>query len=150
VLRAQEILAERYGVGSDVWSVTSYKELRRDALEVERYNRLHPDEKPKQSYLEQAVGDTPGPFVAASDYMKLVSEQIARWLPGTFTVLGTDGFGRSDTRVALRRHFEVDAEHIAFATLATLAREGTIENSLVSKAIGDLGVDPAKVDPILA
>ena len=149
-LRAQEILAERFGVGSDVWSVTSYKELRREALAVERWNLLHPDQQPRRSYLEEILDGVEGPFVAVSDYMRLVCEQIARWLPGRMTVLGTDGFGRSDTRVALRRHFEIDAEHIAFATLHALAREQRIEPKIVVEARRLLGIDPEHIDPILA
>src|SRR5262249_49798793 len=122
-LRAQEILADKFDIGADVWSVTSYKELRSDALAAERWNLLHPEEKPHVSLVEHCLKDA-GPVVAVSDYMRLVPEQIARWVPGRMTVLGTDGFGRSDDRTALRRHFEIDAEHIAFATLSALSREG--------------------------
>ncbi|HEX5758699.1 MAG TPA: pyruvate dehydrogenase (acetyl-transferring), homodimeric type, partial [Thermoanaerobaculia bacterium] len=120
-LRAQEILAERYGVAADVWSATSYKELRRDALEAERWNFLHPEAAPRRSYLETVLDGVEGPIVAVSDYMRSVPDQIARWLPGRFFALGTDGFGRSDTRAALRRFFEVDAESVAVAALHRLA-----------------------------
>jgi pyruvate dehydrogenase E1 component len=150
VLRAQEILAERFGVGSDVWSVTSYSELRRDALAAERWNLLHPGHAPRTCYVEQCLGGTEGPVVAASDYVRLVAEQIARWVPGRLVALGTDGFGRSDTRQALRRHFEVDAEHIAFATLAALSRLGRVEAKRVREAMTELGIDPEKEDPVLA
>ena len=150
VLRAQDMLAERYEVGSDVWSVTSYKELRRDALEVERQNWLHPDQEPKQSYLDRVLEGVEGPFIAASDYMKLVPEQIGRFLPGALVPLGTDGFGRSDTRAELRKHFEVSAEHIVFATLWQLAREGTIDRSILKTAIAELEIDPDAIDPALA
>ncbi|HZZ82400.1 MAG TPA: pyruvate dehydrogenase (acetyl-transferring), homodimeric type [Gemmataceae bacterium] len=149
VLRAQDILADRFDVGSDVWSVTSYKALRRDALAVDRWNLLHPEEKPRKCYVEECLAGAAEPIIAASDYMKLVPEQIARWVPGRMEILGTDGFGRSEGRTALRRFFEVDAEHIAFATLSTLARQGKIDAKQIRGAIKDLGVDPEKVDPIL-
>jgi len=150
VLRAQELLAERFAVGSDVWSVTSYKELRRGALAAERWNLRHPEGPPRRSYLEQALEGVEGPFVAASDYMRLVADQIARWVPDRMTVLGTDGYGRSDTRPALRRHFEVDAEHIAFAGLHALVQEGRLEPSAVRRAARDLAIDPDKGDPLVA
>ena len=146
-LRAQEILAERYGVSADVWSVTSYKHLRTEALGAARWNMLHPEAKPKRSYLEETLAGESGAFVAVSDYMKLVADQIAPWVPGGLTTLGTDGFGRSDTRERLRRFFEVDAELTVIATLNTLARQGTIEKRQVAKAIKDLDVDPDKVHP---
>jgi len=149
-LRAQQILAERFEIGSDVWSVTSYKELRREALAVERWNLLHPGPQPRRSYLEEVLDGVEGPFVAASDYMRLVCEQIARWVPGRMTVLGTDGFGRSDTRAALRRHFEIDAEHIAYAALHALWRERRLEPQSLSAALQQLDIDPDHIDPILA
>src|SRR5205085_4811469 len=107
VLCAQDILSDKFGVATDVWSVPSYNELRREALAVERWNLLHPDHKPRTSYLQQCLGGSDAPVIAASDYMKLVPEQIAPWLAGRMVALGTDGFGRSDTRAALRRHFEI-------------------------------------------
>src|SRR5262249_52741266 len=135
VLRAEKILAEDFGVYGDVWSVTSYSELRREALAVDRWNLLHPGQEPRKCYVEECLGGTKGPVVAASDYIRAVPEQIARWLTERMVPLGTDGFGRSDTREALRRYFEVDAEHIAFATLAALARKGLVEKKRVQEAI---------------
>ncbi len=149
-LRAQEILAERYGVAADVWSVTSYKELRRDALEAERWNRLHPDQEPRKPYVVQIFEGDDRPIVAVSDYMKLVPDQISRWLPGRLLPLGTDGFGRSDTREALRRFFEVDAESVVVASLWQLAQQGTVDRSLVKRAIDELGIDPGKLDPLIS
>ncbi len=134
-MRAQEILAERYGVAADVWSATSYKELRRDALEVERWNLFHPTQEPRKSYLERLLESEKGVFIAASDYMKSVPEMIQRWVPGGLYALGTDGFGRSDNRTALRRFFEVDAESIVVAALSRLARRGEIKPAQVQKAI---------------
>jgi pyruvate dehydrogenase E1 component len=143
-LRAQQILAERFGVAAEVWSATSYKELRRDALEVERWNMLHPGEEPRKPYVVSLFEGDDRPIIAVTDYMKLVPDQIARWLPGRFHPLGTDGFGRSDTREALRRFFEVDAEHVTIAALAQLARRGEIDPAQVRRAIEELGVDPEK------
>lgn len=150
VLRAQAILAEKYGIGADVWSVTSYKELRREALEVERWNLFHPEQKPRKSYVEKLLEKEKGVFVAATDYMKSVPEMINRWVPGGLYPLGTDGFGRSETREALRRHFEVDAECIVVATLTQLARRGEIKPKVVQQAIEELGIDPNKPDPVKA
>jgi len=149
-VQAQEILADQFGIASDVWSVTSYKELRRDALAVERWNLLHPTEEPRKSFIEQQLAGLEGPFVAASDYMKLVAEQVAHWIPGEFVPLGTDGFGRSESREMLRRHFEVDAAHIAFATLSTLHRQGKLDAKVIEKARADLNIDPEKPDPASA
>ncbi|HEX6900962.1 MAG TPA: pyruvate dehydrogenase (acetyl-transferring), homodimeric type [Thermoanaerobaculia bacterium] len=148
-LRAQQILAERYGVAADVYSATSYKELRRDALEVERWNLLHPDQEPRKPYVVGLFEGDDQPIVAMSDYMKLVPEQIARWLPGRFYVLGTDGFGRSDTRETLRRFFEIDAESIVLAALRELALRGKIDRAAVGRAVGELGIDPEKPNPLL-
>jgi pyruvate dehydrogenase E1 component len=149
-LKAQEILAEKYGVAADVWSATSYKELRREALECERWNMLHPTDKPRLSYLEQTLSKEEGMFVAASDYMKAVPEMIARWVPGGLYPLGTDGFGRSDDREALRRHFEVDAECITVAALSQLMRRKELKPQALEKAIKDLGINPEKADPVRA
>jgi pyruvate dehydrogenase E1 component len=146
-LRAQEILAERYGVCADVWSATSYKRLRSEALQASRWNMLHPEEPPRRSYLERLLEREAGVFVAVSDYMKSVPDQIAPWVPGGLTTLGTDGFGRSDTRERLRRFFEVDAEMTVVATLYALAKQGALERGLVAKAIKELGVDPEKSHP---
>jgi pyruvate dehydrogenase E1 component len=143
-VRAQQILAERFGVAAEVWSATSYKELRRDALETERWNMLHPDQEPRKPYVVSLFEGNDRPIIAVTDYMKLVPDQIARWLPGRFYPLGTDGFGRSDTREALRRFFEVDAECVVIATLAQLARRGEVDAATVRRAIEELGVDPEK------
>jgi pyruvate dehydrogenase E1 component len=147
VLRAQEILAEKYHVSSDVWSVTSYKQLRTDAQAARRHNRLHPDGDGQKSYLEEALEGVSGPFIAASDYVMLVPEQIRPWIPGDYVILGTDGFGLSESRKDLRRHFEVDAENIVIATLDALARCGSFDKAAVKQAIQDLGVDPDKSNP---
>jgi pyruvate dehydrogenase E1 component len=149
-LRAQTILADNFGIQADVWSVTSYNELRRDALEVDRWNRLHPDQPARTPYLLQALKDASGPIVAATDYMKIVSDQVAPWLAGRLVSLGTDGFGRSDNREHLRRHFEVNAESIAAAALATLARRGEMDPKKARRAIAKLGVDTEKIDPARA
>jgi pyruvate dehydrogenase E1 component len=149
-IRAQKILAESFDVSADVWSATSYKELRRDALAVERWNMLHPTEKQQKPYVAQILEKEEGPFVAASDYIKLVPDMISRWVPGGLYCLGTDGFGRSETREALRRFFEVDAECIAIAVLHQLAQRDVIKPAVVKKAIKDLGVDAEKADPVIS
>ena len=146
-LAAQEILAERYGVSADVWSVTNYKQLRTDALAAQRWNLLHPTEAPRKSFLETTVEKEQGVFVAVSDFMKIVPDQIAPWIPGGLTTLGTDGFGRSDTRENLRRFFEIDTPMIVLATLNALAKKGALDKSVVAQAIKDLGIDPEKVHP---
>ncbi len=146
-LRAQEMLAERYKVEADVWSVTSYNELRRDCLAIERWNRLHPDAEPQTPYLLKALEGVKTPIVAASDYMKVMADQLAPWLPGRLETLGTDGFGRSENRQYLRRHFENNAEHIAYTALVRLARDGKIDKSIPVKALEELGIDPEKPDP---
>jgi pyruvate dehydrogenase E1 component len=146
-LRAQQILAEQYDVSADVWSATSYKLLRNDALRARRWNRLHPAQPPRKSYLEQTLEPEQGVFVAVSDNMKIVPDQIAPWVPGGLATLGTDGFGRSDTRERLRRFFEVDAESTVIATLHALAEKGQLERAAVDQAIKDLGVDPEKAFP---
>jgi pyruvate dehydrogenase E1 component len=142
------MLAERYGVSADVWGVTSYAELRRDALSCERYNRLHPEATPREPYLVQALSGVEGPFITASDYLKTLGDLIGRWVPGRIVPLGTDGFGMSDSREALRRHFEVDAENIVIGALEGLRLEGKFGASDLAKAIRDLGVDPDKVEPL--
>jgi pyruvate dehydrogenase E1 component len=152
VLKAQEILAGQFGVAADVWSATSYKELRRDCLDVERWNFLHPTEPARRSYLETVLAQEGAQdvYLAASDYMRAVPEMIARWVPGGLWPLGTDGFGRSATRAMLRRHFEVDAECIALAALSRLARQGAVAPAVVRQAIDKLGVDPEKINPMHA
>lgn len=149
-LRAQEILADQYGIASDVWSVTSYKELRRECMAAERWNRLHPDKPARRGYVPQILEGVDGPIIASSDYMQTVAEQIAPWVPGRYVTLGTDGFGRSDNRSSLRRHFEVDAESIAVAALNALTETGVVKPAEVKKAIKALGIDPEKLDPVSA
>ena len=146
-LEAQRLLAENHGVAADVWSATSYKQLRDDALAVERWNRLHPTETPRLPYLVGALAGAEGPIVAVTDYVKAVPDQIARWVPQPFIPLGTDGFGLSDTRSALRRHFEIDADHIVIATLHGLAQRGELKSEAVAEAIDRYGIDPDLVDP---
>jgi pyruvate dehydrogenase E1 component len=146
VVAAQEILA-KYGVAADVWSVTSYQELYREGHACERWNMLHPGEKPRVPYVTQCLVDAPGVFVAASDYLKVLPDSIDRWMPRRVRSLGTDGFGRSEDRQALRNFFEVDAKFVVIGTLAELLKEGQIDAKVVQKAIKDLGVDVEKKDP---
>ena len=149
-LRAQEILSEKFGIGSDVWSVTSYSELRRSAQAAERWNRLNPNETPKKSYLEETLAGIGGPFISTSDNVRLVADQIRQWVPGDYYVLGTDGFGRSETRPGLRRHFEIDGECTAITALSGLAKADAFDSGRLSEAIATLGVDPAKIDAVMA
>jgi pyruvate dehydrogenase E1 component len=149
-LRAQQILAEKFQVNADVWSVTSYNELRREALDVERWNRLNPDQPARQPYIVKALEGAAGPIIAASDFVKTLPDQLAPWLRERLVSLGTDGFGRSDNRKYLRRHFENDAESIAAAALSKLARDGKIDASLAKQGIVDLGLDPNKPNPLNA
>jgi len=144
--RARQLLAERE-VAASLWSVTSYSELRREALEAERWNRLHPGEDPRMPYVSRELAAEPWPIVAATDYMKIVADQIARFVPSTFQALGTDGFGRSDERKALRRFFEVDAEAITVAALAELARGGKLDARRAAAAIREFAIDPETPDP---
>jgi pyruvate dehydrogenase E1 component len=150
VLKAQKILAEQYGVAADVWSVTSYKELYRNANDCERWNMLHPADAPKIPYVTQTLKDAPGPFIAASDYMKVLPESLAKWVPGQLLSLGTDGFGRSENRASLRDFFEVDAKHIVLATLSVLAREKKIGIDIVKRAVQELGINAEKVNPAVS
>lgn len=150
VLKAQEILAEQFSIASDVWSVTSYTQLRREAGDCDRWNMLHPTETPKKSYLEEVLEGAEGPFIAASDYVRALAEQLTPWIPGDYFVLGTDGMGRSDTRESLRRHFEVDAESITIATLSRLAKANVLEPKDVQDAISQLGYDAEKPNPYFA
>jgi len=149
-LKAQATLAEKYGVQADVWSVTSYTELRRNALAADRWNLLHPAEKEKQPYILKAVEGTEGPIIAASDYMKMVPDQLSPWLRERLVSLGTDGFGRSDNREYLRKHFEISPEAIVAATLSKLSREKKFEPKKAQKAFQELGIDPEKIDPAKA
>jgi pyruvate dehydrogenase E1 component len=148
-LKAQEILAERYGVSADVWSATSYKLLRTDAIRCQRWNMLHPTEPPKKSYIEELLAKEQGAFVAVSDNIRTVPDQITPWVPGGLFTLGTDGFGRSDTRARLRRFFEVDTESTVIGTLYALAEKNLISREVAAQAIKDLGVDPEKIQPQL-
>ncbi|MEI6458672.1 MAG: pyruvate dehydrogenase (acetyl-transferring), homodimeric type [Pseudomonadota bacterium] len=150
VRAAAQILEQEYGVSADVCSVTSYSELRREALAVDRLNRLHPLDQPQVPYVTHALAGRQGPFIAASDYMKIVPDQIREWVPGRFVVLGTDGYGRSDARAALRSHFEVDRHHVVVATLKALADEGKIDAKVVATAIEQCGIDPSKPNPATA
>lgn len=150
VLDAAQILAEKYNIASDVWAVTSYTELRRDAQSCERWNMFHPTEEPKKSYIETVMEGVDGPFISASDNVRAWGEQIRPYLPGNMVALGTDGMGRSETREALRRHFEVDAESVVIATLYELARTGVIERTEVAQAIKDLNYDAEKPNPYFA
>ena len=149
-LAAQSILAEKFGIAADVWSATSYSELRREALAVERWNRLHPTEKPKQPYILQTLEDAEGPVIASSDYIKAVPDQLAPWIGTRLVSLGTDGFGRSDNRQHLRQHFEINAEAIAAAAISRLARDGKFEAKKVQKAFEELSVNPERMDPARA
>ena len=148
VLAAAELLSKDFRIPVDVWSVTSFNELRRDALEVERWNQLHPEAVPRECYIEKCLAGRPGPYVAATDYMKIVPDQIERWVPGRFVSLGTDGFGRSDARKALREHFEVDKHFIAVTALKALADDGALDQKTVAQAIVKYGIDPDKPDPV--
>ena len=149
-MRARDILAADWGVSTEAWSVTSYKSLREEALETERWNRLHPGDKPKVAYVKKALRGSAGPIIAVSDFMKAVPDMISRFVDGPFTALGTDGYGRSDTREALRRHFEIDAEHIVVAVLSELAATGGASSDEVMKAIAAYGIDTEAIDPRLA
>jgi len=148
VIKASEILEEDFKVSADVWSITSYKELRKDGLDTERWNMLNPTGQPKLSYIAKMLKDEEGVFVAASDYVKALPDSVAKWFPGPLLALGTDGFGRSESRADLRDFFEVDAKHIVVATLYALALEGKIKNEVVDKTIKDFGIDSDKPNPI--
>ena len=146
---AQQLLFEEHDVAADVWSATSYKALREDALSVERWNRLHPEERRRVPYVTEQLGGVEGPIVAVTDFMKVVPDQISRFTPQPFVPLGTDGYGLSDTSEALRRHYEVDAAHIVVATLSTLALQGDLKSEVVSAAIRRYGIDADAIDPRL-
>ncbi|HSK94724.1 MAG TPA: pyruvate dehydrogenase (acetyl-transferring), homodimeric type [Candidatus Angelobacter sp.] len=149
-LEAQKVLAEKYDVAADVWSATSFQQLRNDALDVARWNRLHPDAEPRVPYVRQCLGPTEGPIIAATDFMKAVPDMVTRWVDRPYTVLGTDGFGRSDTRDALREHFEVNVPHITYAALHGLCLDGKSTPDELKQAISDLGIDPERVNPLHA
>src|SRR5437773_6272367 len=149
-LRAQEILETKYSVAADVWSVTSYKELYVDGIETERWNRLHPGEKPRVPYVTKVLADAPGVLVAASDYLKTLPNMLSKWMPRRLASLGTDGSGRSEGRGALRDFFEVDSRFITLATLHELFVDGKIERCVLDKAIKDLGINTDKPDPVIS
>lgn len=150
VIKAAHILEDDYRISCDIWSVTSYKELRRDALDTERWNLLNPTKKQKKSYIEKSLEKEDGVFVAASDYVKDLPDSISKWFPARLYSLGTDGYGRSETREALRDFFEVDAKHIVFATLVALFKEGKIQDKVVEKAAKELGINPDKLNPMIS
>jgi pyruvate dehydrogenase E1 component len=141
-LRAAQLLAEDWDVGADVWSAPGWQRLRADALDCDEWNRLHPTEDRRVPLVTRTFAEVEGPIVAVTDWMKLVPDQISRWVPRPYTILGTDGFGRSDTRPALRRHFKIDAENIAVAVLQELALEGALEPDRVAEAIKKYDLDP--------
>jgi pyruvate dehydrogenase E1 component len=148
VIRAQQILGEQFGIAADVWSATSYQQLRNEALSADRWNRLHPDEEPRRPYVSRVLDGAEGPVIAATDFLKTLPDLIRPWVRPRMVSLGTDGFGRSDTREALRRFFEVDAENIAVAALYALFEEGRIGAQEVARAIQRLGLDPEQPDPV--
>jgi pyruvate dehydrogenase E1 component len=148
VIAAAEMLEKEFQVPADVWSVTSFSELRREALSVERWNERHPGKKARKSYVEECLADEPGPSIAATDYIKTVADQIRQWVPGTYRVLGTDGYGRSDAREALRQFFEVDRRSIVLAALKALADEEALDVRTVAAAMQRYGIDPEKPDPV--
>ncbi|MEI7432233.1 MAG: pyruvate dehydrogenase (acetyl-transferring), homodimeric type, partial [Betaproteobacteria bacterium] len=147
VVAAAERLENEFGVAAEVWSATSFGELRKDGIECDRWNLLHPGEEQRVSYLTAQLAASRGPVVAASDFVRAYPDLIRSWVPRRYTVLGTDGFGRSDTRVALRDFFEIDARYITLAALKSLADEGEIDRGIVSEAVGKLAIDPEKTDP---
>ena len=157
VIAAADLLKEDWGVDADIWSTTSLNELARDGNDTERWNLLHPDEKPKQSWVEQCLADSKGPVIASTDYMRNFAEQIRAYVPGDYTVLGTDGFGRSDSREALRKHFEVDRYYVTVAALKALADQqktskakNKISAKKVLEAIKKYGIDVNKPNPLYA
>jgi pyruvate dehydrogenase E1 component len=150
VIAASEMLNEEWGVDADIWSATSFNEMTREAQAIDRWNRLHPLEKQKSSYLEQCLSGRRGPVIAATDYIRSYADQIRKWVPGSYTVLGTDGFGRSDTRAQLRKHFEVNRYHIVVAALKALADTDELPAGKVDDAIKKYGINPEKPNPLYA
>ena len=148
VIEAGEMLEQDWNIPADIWSVTSFSELRRDAMAADRWNERHPDQEPRQSHVESCLKNVPGPYVAATDYIKTVPDQIRQWVPGTYRVLGTDGFGRSDGRAALRDFFEVDRRSVVITALKSLADQGALDAGTVTEAIKKYGIDPDKPDPV--
>jgi pyruvate dehydrogenase E1 component len=150
VVEAQKILEEKYNIATDVWSITSYNELRREALNVDRENLLNPTATPKTAYVTNILKNEKGVFVAASDHMKVMPDSIRQWIPGTFVALGTDGFGRSESRKALRDFFEVDARHIVWATLSSLVKTKQLDVKVLEQAKKDLHINPKKLNPMIS
>ncbi len=148
VLKARDLLAEQFGIAAEIYSATSFQQLRHEAVQVERWNRLNPDKAPRVPYVREVLGDDGGPIVVASDWMKALPDLVARWVPEPFITLGTEGYGRSDTREALRDFFEIDPPHIAAAALSGLVRCGSMDAKAAAKAIRDLGIDPDRPDPL--
>ena len=148
VIAAADLLKDDFAVDADIWSITSFNELRRDGLDVERWNMLHPDKKARESYVEQSLKNHKGPVIAATDYMKIYADQIRPYVKSSYHVLGTDGFGRSDTRKKLREFFEVNRYYICVAALKALADEGQVEAGVVSEAIKKYGIDSDKPNPV--
>jgi pyruvate dehydrogenase E1 component len=146
-LAAAKILEGDYGIPADVFSITSFSELRREALEIERWNLMHPSETARVPYVESLLKNHEGPVVAATDYMRIVPDQIREWVGGRYVTLGTDGYGRSDSRAALRKHFEVDRSYIVVTALKALADEGKVDQATLTGAMKTLGVDPSKPVP---
>jgi pyruvate dehydrogenase E1 component len=147
VMAAAELLAQDFGIAADVWSVTSFNECGREGADVERWNRLHPLEKQKTSYVHDCLASTEGPVIAATDYMRAYAEQLRVLMPRSYHTLGTDGFGRSDTRKQLRRFFEVDRFYVVLTALQALSEEGTIDKAVVAKAIKQYNIHPDKLNP---
>jgi pyruvate dehydrogenase E1 component len=147
-LKAQQLLAQDWGVGADVWSVTSWTELRRDAVDTEEHNLMHPGDQPRSPYIQQKLEGTAGPVVAVSDWMRAVPDLISRWVPNDYVSLGTDGYGMSDTRHALRRHFHVDAESIVVATLSRLAASGQVPTHVPAEAAKKYAIDDVTAAPV--
>ena len=145
---AQEVLAADHDVAAELWSATSYKSRREDALSVERWNRLHPTEAPRTPYVTEVLSSASGPLLAVTDFMKSVPDQVSRWVPGTYLSLGTDGYGRSDTQANLRRHFETDTPHVVVGVLTALAQTDDAKPQEVADAIARYGLDPEAADPL--
>jgi pyruvate dehydrogenase E1 component len=142
-------LADHYGVGAELWSVTSYQKLRDEANGIERWNRLHPSEQPRVPFVTSTLEGTEGPIIAVTDFMKLVPDQVGRFVPRRYVILGTDGFGRSDGRAALRHHFETDVGHVVLSVLSALAADGQIDHAPVKDALDRYGIDADATDPRL-
>jgi pyruvate dehydrogenase E1 component len=150
VIAAADLLRDDWAVDADIWSATSFTELARDARDCDRWNRLHPVDEARVPYITQCLEGHAGPVIAATDYIQLYADKVRKWIPARYEVLGTDGFGRSDTRAQLRKHFEVNAVHIVVAALKALADEGSIDAVTVAEAIDKYGIDPEKINPLYA